>query len=194
MTNSYVHEHHTNQERQGAARSGTRQGSGNFAMPQKHRLIGCSLLSLWTLHLSGDVREFKPGFIFKKFDIRNQTLNWKVPTRNKKMAESAEENPLSYTRIWVYWYADILLQDINMSRFFCVQSSLIVGLWALQQASGSNLLLLCFKQGIWLCIRLPAAIHAPEHVFPQTDLSVGSWRSCIAPPGGGAIPHRGCSL
>ena len=40
--------------------------------------------------------------MFKKFDIRNQTLNWKVPTRNKKMAESAEENPLSYTRTWVY--------------------------------------------------------------------------------------------
>ena len=43
----------------------------------------------------------KPGFIFKKFDIRNQTLNCKVPTRNKKMAESAWENKLSYIKIWV---------------------------------------------------------------------------------------------
>ena len=57
---------------------------------------------------------------YKKLDIRNQTLNCKVPTRNKKvtirkqtlfwleplqhkkMAESVGENPLSYTRIWVY--------------------------------------------------------------------------------------------
>jgi len=56
----------------------------------------------WPIWAMSQIFIFKPGFIFKKFDIRNQTLNCKVPTRNKKMAESAGENPLSYIKIWVY--------------------------------------------------------------------------------------------